>query len=82
MQKSENLCKRVNSLAGKLNSNQISHDSCESISSRVNLHIPRVSLTNTPLSPLSMGELDTDRISNRINEEEIQVAEFELIIKI
>ena len=80
--KSENLCKRVNLLAGKLNSNQISQDELESLSSRVNLHIPRGSLTDTPLSPLSMGELDTDRISNKINEEEEQIAEFELLINV
>ena len=80
--KSESLYKRVNFLAGRLSSNQISQDSCESLSARLNLHIPRTSLSNTPLSPLSMGELDTDRISNRINEEEEQIENFEILIKV
>ena len=81
LMKSENLCKRVNYLAGKLGSNQISQDSYESLSSRVNLHIPKISVNDTPLSPLSMGELDTDRL-NKIYDEEDLIIEFEIILKI
>lgn len=82
LMKSENLCRRVSSLVDRLGSQYGSQESCESVSSRINLHIPRTSLTDTPLSPLSMGELDTDRISNRIEEVEQDIATYDLVLKI
>ena len=80
--KSENLCRRVSSLVDQLGSQIGSKDSCESGSSRLNLHIPRGSLINTPLSPLSMGELDTDRISNKLEEVEIQIEQYNLVLTV
>jgi hypothetical protein len=81
--KSENLCKRVTSLVSKLSSNQISQDSYESISSsRVNLHIPKISLNNTPLSPISMGGLDTDRITSTMDCEQQEINDYECLLAV
>lgn len=80
--KSENLCRRVSLLVDRLGSQMGSQDSYESVSSRLNLHIPRGSLINTPMSPLSMGELDTDRISNKVEEVESQLQKYDLILTI
>lgn len=82
LMKSENLCRRVNSLADKINSQYVSQDSCESASSRINLKIPKISANDTPLSPLSMGELDTDRLTSRMEEIEQDLANYNLLLKI